>query len=291
LADSRKGQGKSSDKSHDEGAGMSALKGLSTRIRENIEDVTCFGPQFLLRHLPRFTRAKDAAVRIKGFGRMHLRPGESDVTVVRQIFAKREYDVSRMLGGTHVGAILNARYRSILDTGHTPTIVDAGANIGAATLWFRTMYPDAAIVAVEPEPHNISMLKKNLDGMDNVAILPAAIGSHAGFVEVTRDTYGWGAKTKRSQSGSVPTITMSDAFSHIRHGTPFIAKIDIEGFESEVFLDNLGWLDDIHMLLIEPHDWLFPGQRKSRSLQRAMASRDFEIFISGENLVYIRAER
>ena len=84
---------------------------------------------------------------------------------------------------------------------------------------------------------------------------------------------------------------MSDAFSRIRHGTPFIAKIDIEGFESEVFLDNLGWLDDIYMLLIEPHDWLFPGQRKSRSLQRAMASRDFEIFISGENLVYVRAER
>ena len=146
------------------------------------------------------------------------------------------------------------------------------------------------MVAVEPEPHNISMLKKNLDQMDNVSIVPAAIGSHPGFVEV-RDTYGWGAKTKRSESGAVPTITMSDAFSRIRHGTPFIAKIDIEGFESEVFLDNLGWLDDIHMLLIEPHDWLFPGQRTSRSLQIATASRDFEIFISGENLVYVRAER
>ena len=266
---------------------MSALKELGKRIRQNIEDVTCFGPQFLLRHLPRLTRANDAVVHLKGFGKIHLRTGESDVTVVRQIFAKREYDVNRI---PHVGAILSARYRSILATGRIPTIVDAGANIGAATLWFRTMYPDAALVAVEPEPHNISMLKKNLGGMDNVAILPAAIGSHAGFVEVTRNT-GWGAKTKRSESGSVPTITMSDAFSHVRHGTPFIAKIDIEGFESEVFLDNLGWLDDIYMLLIEPHDWLFPGQRTSRSLQRAMASRDFEIFISGENLVYLRAER
>jgi FkbM family methyltransferase len=268
---------------------MSALRGLGKRIRQNIEDVTCFGPQFLLRHLPRLTRAKDAAVHIKGFGRMHLRPGESDVTVVRQIFAKREYDVNRMLGGTHVGAILNARYRSILDTGHTPTIVDAGANIGAATLWFRTMYPDAAIVAVEPEPHNISMLKKNLDQLDNVSIVSAAIGSHPGFVEVSKGTYGWGAKTKRSENGAVPTITMSDAFSRVSHGTPFIAKIDIEGFESELFLDNLGWLDDIHMLLIEPHDWLFPGQRTSRSLQIATASRDFEILISGENLVYLRA--
>jgi FkbM family methyltransferase len=267
---------------------MSGQNGLFERIRMNVDDVICFGPQFLLRHLPRLTGADDATVHIKGFGKIHMRTGESDLAVVRQIFAKCEYDVNRI---PHVGAILNARYRSILDTGRIPTIVDAGANIGAATIWFRTMYPDAALVAVEPEPHNISMLKKNLGGMDNVAILPAAIGSHAGFVEVTRDTYGWGAKTKRSESGSVPTITMSDAFSHIRHGTPFIAKIDIEGFESEVFLDNLSWLDDIHMLLIEPHDWLFPGQRKSRSLQVAMASRDFEIFISGENLVYVRAER
>ena len=265
---------------------MSVLKELGKRIRQNIEDVTCFGPQFLLRHLPRLTKANDAVVHIKGFGKIHLRTGESDVTVVRQIFAKREYDVNRI---PHVGAILSARYRSILDTGRIPTIVDAGANIGAATLWFRTMYPDAAVVAVEPEPHNFSMLKKNLGETDKVSIVPAAIGSHAGFVEVSEDTYGWGAKTKRSKTGAVPTITMSDAFAHVRHGTPFIAKIDIEGFESELFSNNLNWLDDVHMLLIEPHDWLFPGQRTSRSLQIATASRDFEIFISGENLVYLRA--
>jgi FkbM family methyltransferase len=264
---------------------MWALKSLCKRIRENIEDVTCFGPQFLSRHLPRLTRASDAVVRIKGFGKLHLRPGESDLTVVRQIFAKREYDVNRI---PHVGAILNARYRSILETGCTPTIVDAGANIGAATLWFRTIYPEAAVVAVEPEPNNIAMLKKNLDQLDKVSIVAAAIGSRTGFVEINRNKYGWATQTKRSESGAVPIITMSDAFSRVSRGTPFIAKIDIEGFESEVFLDNLGWLDDIHMLVIEPHDWLFPRQRTSRSLQIAMASRDFEIFISGDNLVYVR---
>jgi len=124
--------------------------------------------------------------------------------------------------------------------------------------------------------------------LDGVSIVPAALGSHSGFVEVNAETYSWGAKTKRSENGVIPIITMSDAFSRVKAGTPFLAKIDIEGFESDLFADNLSWLDEVHMLIVEPHDWLFPGQRTSRSLQTAIASRDFEIFISGENLVYLR---
>src|ERR1700738_292386 len=31
-------------------------------------------------------------------------------------------------------------------------IVDAGANVGSATLWFRERFPDAHVVALEPNP-------------------------------------------------------------------------------------------------------------------------------------------
>ena len=68
----------------------------------------------------------------------------------------------------------------------------------------------------------------------------------------------------------------------------FIAKIDIEGFEKDLFSSNLGWIDRAEMVIIEPHDWMLPGQQSSATFQRAMGSRDFELFISGENLIYVR---
>jgi hypothetical protein len=68
----------------------------------------------------------------------------------------------------------------------------------------------------------------------------------------------------------------------------FCVKIDIEGFESDVFASNTEWLDDVTVVLVEPHDWMLPGQGSSRTMQVAMAARPFEMLISGENLIYVR---
>lgn len=80
-------------------------------------------------------------------------------------------------------------------------------------------------------------------------------------------------------------MTMAEAF---RGGTPFLAKIDIEGFESDLFSSSTEWLSDVSVVFIEPHDWLYPGKKTSRSFQRAMAEQDFEIHLMGENIAYVR---
>jgi FkbM family methyltransferase len=123
-----------------------------------------------------------------------------------------------------------------------------------------------------------------------VIVLPAAIGSRSGFVEVQKgvDTpLSWAARTSRAENG-VSVVTMADAFARVPNGVPFIVKIDIEGFESDLFSTNIEWLNDVYMVIIEPHDWMFPGMKSSRHFQVAMARHDFEVFISGENLVYVR---
>jgi len=80
---------------------------------------------------------------------------------------------------------------------------------------------------------------------------------------------------------------MAEAFGM---GVPFIAKIDIEGFESDLFSANTQWLADTFVVFIEPHDWLLPGKCTSRSFQAAMGEEDYEIYLSGEILTYIRRE-
>jgi hypothetical protein len=119
-------------------------------------------------------------------------------------------------------------------------------------------------------------------------VLHAAVGCTSGFVSVHTLGLGWGSRTARAETG-VPIITMANAFRQVDNGCPFMAKIDIEGFEYDLFSENLDWLNDVHVIFIEPHDWLMSGKRTSQTFQKAMAQHDFEIFIRGENLVYVRA--
>jgi FkbM family methyltransferase len=243
-----------------------------------------FGPQFLFRHLARIKGDWLATVRVPGIGKIHIRLGESDVASIRQIFGTNIFDLSRIPAAN---ARLRARYQNILESGRMPVIVDAGANIGAASLWFHKVFPEAVIVALEPEPSNFRMLRRNVDRHPSVMPIAAAIGGAPGFVKVENKGRGWSARTSRAESG-VPVLTMTDAFAKFGNGDPFIAKIDIEGFESDLFRENVDWLDDVYMVIIEPHDYEQPGARTSRSFQAAMGARDFEIFISGDSLIYMR---
>jgi hypothetical protein len=44
----------------------------------------------------------------------------------------------------------------------------------------------------------------------------------------------------------------------------------------------------VSVLMIEPHDWMLPGQYSSAGFQRAVAQERFEMLISGENLFFVR---
>lgn len=258
--------------------------GLLQRFKQNFDDARVFGPKFLLRHVARGHGAATTQVHVPGIGPIHVRVGESDVAAVREIFADRDYDLGE---NSPVGSRIKARYLDIIRQGRVPVIVDAGANIGAASLWFRSVYPDAAIVAVEPEPQNGRILHLNLDQRPGFFVADAAIGAEAGFVTIENDQSGWGARTAKA-SGGIPVITVADAVARVPDGASFMVKVDIEGFEAELFSKNVDWIDDAYAVIIEPHDWMLPGKLSSRSFQRAMAKHDFEMFLSGENLIYVR---
>jgi len=42
-------------------------------------------------------------------------------------------------------------------------IVDAGANVGCSTVYFKLLFPNAKVVAIEPESGNFNILKKNIE--------------------------------------------------------------------------------------------------------------------------------
>jgi FkbM family methyltransferase len=260
------------------------LSGLYRKVKTNLSDMRFFGPAVVRRHIKRHSSDPQMTVAVPQIGSVYIRAGESDIATLRQVFIGGEYDLSHP---EHLKKRVWARYRAIIDQGSIPIIADIGANIGAASLWFKQQFPDAAVVAIEPDPDNAAVLKRNLAGRSRVTMVEAAIGATAGFVALENRSSGWAVQTKRADAG-IPIVTVDDAFAHSAGDTPFIVKIDIEGFESDLFKSNLDWIAQAFVVMIEPHDWMLPGQMTSRAFQQAMAAHPFEMFIRGENILYVR---
>ncbi len=259
--------------------------GIADRVERNIELLKSCG----LSSLRRFTRRGSpiTPVTLKNVGSVHLRLGDSDLATFTQVFERREYDLAATGGAQQA---IMARYRAIIERGRVPVIIDAGANVGAATLWFVRSFPEAHVVAIEPDPNNAEVLRLNVGGLTRVTVLEAAIAGTSGRVSLAGSGLSWGIQTVRSAAATLAAITMDQALATVPAGELFLAKIDIEGFESDLFGGDLAWMDSAAVLIIEPHDWLFPGRGTSRTLQAAMGERNFEMFISAENLIYVAAD-
>ena len=67
-----------------------------------------------------------------------------------------------------------------------------------------------------------------------------------------------------------------------------IAKIDIEGAETELFSQSTVWIDHFPLVIVELHDWMMPGQARSRAFLQAISSRDRDFVQIRENSFSIR---
>lgn len=172
---------------------------------------------------------------------IHLRVRTSDVSVYRDVVLSREYDLR-------------------LPDFHPQTIVDAGANCGMASVFYANTYPDARIIAVEPDPSNFAMLVKNTRAYPNVTPVHAALWSSDGELQLTGgDAFEkWGIQT--IEGSGVRAITIDTLMRE--HGLQSIdlLKVDIEGAEKEVF-KIAPWMSQVKLLVIELHDRFAPGCR------------------------------
>ena len=254
-------------------------------LAQHRQEMRRFGRRFWLRNLKGRTRNGLRPIFLPGMAPIYVRPGESDLDVVHQIYATKFYEIRV----PEVGERIDRRYRDLLAAGKVPVVVDAGANIGVSSIWFARQFPQARVVAVEPDAGNVALLRRNVASYRNIVVMDAAIGASRGFAALSNsgERLAWTVQTVRSSDG-VPIVTVDDALAASGGDEPFIVKVDIEGFERDLFASNLDWLERTHVLFVEPHDWMFPGQRSSGALQEAMARRSFELFITGDTLAFVR---
>jgi len=212
----------------------------------------------------------------------HHRGTRADLGVIAQMFKNEDYSLKRLRRGSELRAVVQAMPR--------PLIIDAGANIGASVCWFALNFPRTHVVAIEPDPGNFELLKRNTEGLD-VELHQAAIGARDGRVQLVDPGQGeWGYRTAAADDGSVPMLSMARIVAEKQAAgyTPFICKIDIEGGEADLFTPPTDWVDPFPLMMVELHDWLMPGQGTSRSFLQCVAARDRDFVHLGENIFSIR---
>lgn len=207
----------------------------------------------------RVTTAKIRYLKHPIFHRM----GTSDWRVFQDILLQQEYDVPYP---THSEAV-STFYRRALSSSKRPVIIDCGANIGMASVWYAHRFPEALIYAIEPEPENFSMLLKNCENYKNITPIQAAISDQQGLVTLdNRSDEPWAWETVISDTGTIPAITIPQLLARTENAALFIIKIDIEGFEIDLFRSNYDWIRDAPLLIYEGHDWLFPGRGTAHAI-------------------------
>ncbi len=214
-----------------------------------------------------------------------MRPGTTDWHVYEQIFIRRDYE----LDGFPQSSRLMAGYAKLLADGKTPVIIDCGANIGLATIWFRRAFPEAVIYAVEPDRDNFSMLERNLAPLSSVFASRSGVWDRKAVLAITDPAAeSWSFELQEHDReetvDGVTAITIPEILASVPNGACFIVKIDIEGGERQLFRSNTAWLDHAPLVIIELHDWKMPWEATGASFFSAVSRRKRDYVFRSENL-------
>lgn len=212
-----------------------------------------------------------------------------DWATIHEIFGRSEYSLKGFPQETHV----REHFQDLLEAKKTPLILDLGANIGLASIFFAREFPGCAVVGLEPSIHNFLSAVGNTKQEPAISILNEAVGPKDGQVEVRDPGIGNNAfRTFRDApvSGLVQMVSVPTLLERYEGLTPFLMKVDIEGFESELFGGNVDWIDKFKVIVIETHDWMLPGKAVSQNLVNALSGRRRDLVFRGENLFSIRCD-
>ena len=215
---------------------------------------------------------------ISMFGRTDV---SSDRDILHMIFISKMFDMKQF--SQHNALLIYNEHMAAL--GSKPLLIDAGANIGAASKYFNEIYKNLKIVAIEPDAQNAAIAKLNLANCDD-EIIQSALSSKNGHALLNTEDFGpISYRVGKSGNVQVPTVTIPKLIREIEgNAHPLIVKIDIEGGEEDVFENNVTWLEKIPCLIIELHDWMLPGKHNSKNLLKAISFFNFYVVYRCENL-------
>jgi FkbM family methyltransferase len=191
--------------------------------------------------------------KLKTFGRtanvVTRRYPSSDMGIMLQIFGHEEYKPAVEILSRKFGDHAQLK------------ILDAGANIGLAALYFKMAFPQSSILCLEIDDSNVAGLVDNTAALTNITVNQEALWKSSADLEIKRD---FRTQTECSYYVEESTAATGLTGHHVKYymgqmGWPKVdlLKIDIEGserylFESGEMADSV--LATTDLLAMEIHD-------------------------------------
>lgn len=169
---------------------------------------------------------------------------------------KEFHILKREIFGSHT-------YYLELETKH-PVIFDVGAHIGLTALYFKQLFPQAQIMAIEPHPHSFALLEQNiwLNQLESVVTKQCAVAAKSGELTLYQDSTPdkWYSTTSfqagawnHSQADQSAIVAKALTLNQLITKHVDLLKLDIEGLEFAVLTTSTKSLAHIDHLIIEFH--------------------------------------
>lgn len=218
-----------------------------------------------------------------------MRSNIADHATFRQCMVMKQYDF-RSFPQTER---LMEKYRAMLEANKTPLIIDCGANIGLASLWFAKLLPEAKIIAIEPDNENYELLKRNTEHLGERHLsIKGGIWNKQEALSIANPQNGAASfQLKASQTKDdqgIASYTMDQLCSMGGSDEPLIIKLDIEGSQAALFESNTDWVARAHLITLELDDWLLPWIGTSRAFFKCLSALPFDYLIYKESIFCFR---
>jgi FkbM family methyltransferase len=185
-----------------------------------------------------------------------VRPGTTDALVFESNLLREDYGAARLAFPVSF-------------------ILDAGANVGYASAYLLRCYPSAHVLALEPDPENHALARRNLEPHGTRArLLRAGLWPCRARLRIVRGARADGLQVQEATEGEPydcigvdPLALLAEAGEERIH----LFKCDIEGAEERLFgEDPDAWLERTDAIYIEIH-----GARAREVVTRAVGRHPF----------------
>lgn len=187
------------------------------------------------------------------FGKLYLRDNFGDITNLTDLLCREIYRLPRA-GGEGV-------------------VLDVGANIGMAAVWFAVRYPRRPIHCFEPLAENTRLVSLNAP---SARVNMVAVGAARGTVSLAVDSDGVMASSipyaRAAEHREVRVIPLDDYVSEQGIEKIAVMKIDVEGMELDVLSGAQLALTRTDQVAIETH-----GETRHKDVLQRLTGAGFAI--------------
>ena len=223
-------------------------------------------------------------VHVDGIGDVEVRPRNSDLFVLSQIFGWEEYalDEDRL-------ADLKGTAKKWREEGLTPLIIDAGANVGYSSLYLSRLFPSELVLAIEPDPQCFKILGRHVRNHPLIRPVNVALWSHnRGLNLISSSNGAWAGRV--AEGVGTPSERLDALTETVPNSRVLLIKMDVEGAEREVIEACPDVFAQAKCIMIEPHDFCAPKSACLSPLFKIAASNNYDTILNGENIMLFAFE-